>query len=91
MVAGPQLPGREERIAVRHRPDHSLEPVVISPLRDGRPIPEGAEVLSREGDGPVYDVVGAGASGKGPAKVNSGEYRDSWDRIFGGGRGRDLN
>jgi hypothetical protein len=63
----------------------------VHPLREGRPIAGGAEVvrLSPRPDAPaLYDVkvehvvpprLGAGC---GPAQVASAQYREGWDRAF---------
>lgn len=90
VIAGPKVPGRAEHVGVRHRPDHTLEPVLVAPLVDGQPVSDETEIVSRVGDG-VYEVQGrVGDLKKGPARVNSTGFRDGWDRVFGDRR-KEMN
>jgi hypothetical protein len=73
----------------------------VRPLKEGRPLAAGGEVVRLEPrkDAPaLYDVhvehavsgAAAGdASRSGPAQVATHAYRESWDRTFG--RRRELN
>lgn len=54
----------------------------LEPL--GPDTPEGEEVLTFEGEGPVLSVVDVARVVSGPAKCNSRDFRAGWDRIFGG-------
>lgn len=88
---GPDL-GNGTHPFVRHRPDHSIEAGLARPFKDGEPLNfcgDGAAVhLSHRGPGAVYDVEDLYTPEKseaksGPSMVNSSEFRDGWDRIFG--------
>jgi hypothetical protein len=89
VIPGPDLPGGG-KMALHHKPDHSLEAAVMYPLQDGVPIPENAVLVRRRDDGSeLYDVEGSVADMKrGPSKVVTRAYRDGYDRVFGR---KDLN
>lgn len=59
---------------------------VLAPLEDGRPLPEGAEIvkvaLRRDGDD-WHDVEVLYRNASGPAQVATPAYREGYDRIFG--------
>ena len=84
---------------LRARPGR-LETGEVRPMREGKPLPAGDVVsLQQRADAPaLYDVkvehVVEGPAGKGahvgPAQVATPEYRESWERVFGGG-GKELN
>lgn len=83
--AGPDL-GNGSRPFVRHTADHKIEMGVMTPVKEGQPILPGAFHLESIPGTDRYKVEGAlpaSESAKGPAKVNSGAYRDGWDGIFG--------
>ncbi len=77
--------GTEKTIRARpHRPGTAIPMgtgyAVVSPLSDGR-----VEVDTQVNpDGTVTPDDAPVLSGSGPAKVASDDYRDGWDRIFGG-------
>lgn len=78
-------------VCIRHKPDHTIQVGTIIPTRDGVPIHPGSEIVKLTSDGgPCMDVEvlydGSSESTgttKGPAKVTTQAYRESWDRIFG--------
>lgn len=68
--------------------DRGVEFGSISPLKHGQPI-NGRELLHVRGtdEAPVLDLIDRtkfGEEGDGPAMVNSQEFRDNYDKIFGG-------
>ncbi len=90
MAHGPTDDGEGARV-LRLRPGQ-LEAGEVRPMRDGKPIAPGSELvkLQRRTDVPaLYDVkvehAVAPAPGqmKGPAQVATRTYRDNWDRTFG--------
>lgn len=81
-MGGEVAPG--QRACLRHRPDHSIEPGVVADLETLEST-DNAELLVMRKEGPVYKVVSSQPlSHSGPAHVASENYRDGWDRIFGG-------
>lgn len=97
VVPGPSLPdGRI--VGIRHTPDHTAQPVILSHSEDGKPIPEDASILQpREGSN-ILDVIGTVSEmkakkgpTKGPAKVNSASFQSGWDNIFGAKKDSTLN
>src|SRR5215472_3538324 len=80
----------------------AVEAGEVRPLKEGRPLAAGGEVvrLERRADSPqLYDVkvehvVPAKAatvgSRTGPAQVATHAYRESWDRTFGANRANRL-
>ena len=85
---------------LRARPG-KLEAGEVRPLREGRPLVAGGEVVRlspRPGLAGVHDVkveyvvpgtpAPAGGDGAGPAQVATAAYRASWERTFGPGGGR---
>lgn len=81
-VVGPG-PSPGSRLVLRHKPNHELEAAEARPVKEGQPIPDGSIVIGPpEADGrrPVIATIGHA----GPAQVASDEYRDGWERIFGG-------
>ncbi len=73
-----------------------LEAGEVRPLKDGRPIPAGGQVVRlapRSGTPHLYDVdvqceaprpQGSGqADSVGPPQVATTAYRESWERTFG--------
>ena len=87
MTVGPEV-SRNQRLFVRHRPDHTIEAGTLQVLKDGDPIdPSGETVrLNHVGPGDLYEVeplYGSPSQSNGPAQVNSEAYLQGWDRIFG--------
>jgi len=91
----------EGACVLRARPGR-IEAGEVRPLREGRPLAAGGDVVrltAREGAPNVYDVdvhytvpkdTAAVDTAGGPAQVATPAYRDSWDRTFGAGRARQL-
>lgn len=84
LLAGPDL-GDGVRPFIRHTADHKIETGVMKQAPDGMPLQSGVFHLEHVGGDryKVADLSAAVASTKGPAKVNSREYRNNWDGIFG--------
>jgi hypothetical protein len=84
LLAGPDL-GDGTRPFIRHTADHKIIAGVMKQAPDGVPLHSGVFHLDRiEGDRyKVEDLSAAVVTTKGPAKVNSREYRNNWDGIFG--------
>jgi hypothetical protein len=84
---------------LRARPGR-LEAGEVRPMKEGKPLGAGEVVtLKQRADAPalfdvkVEHVVGDAATKgtqAGPAQVATPQYRESWDRVFGGGS-RELN
>jgi hypothetical protein len=84
---------------LRARPGR-IEAGEVRPVKEGRPLPAGEVVtLTKRADAPaLFDVkvehVVEGPASKrtqaGPAQVATAKYRESWERVFGGGT-RELN
>jgi hypothetical protein len=68
--------------AVNHRPDHTITTGVLRSLEDGRPLDgDVVRLTPREGGiGYNKEVL---YSRSGPAMVNSREYLDGWESVFG--------
>ena len=75
------LPGGGAVVS-RHRPDHSETVTTIVPIKDGTPIPPGAEFVTthRRSDGSM-EITSSYRHG-GPAQVATKSYRDGWERTF---------
>ena len=72
---------------VRHRANHEGETGVLRIPKEGKPLQNPIALKSVNDQGLFEVEVLAGVSepvSKGPAKVSTDEYRDGWDRIFGG-------
>lgn len=85
LLAGPDL-GEGRRAFIRHTADHKIIAGVMTQAPEGMPLQSGTFHLDHiEGDRyKVEDLsVAVAAVSKGPAKVNSREYRNNWDGIFG--------
>lgn len=68
---------------IRHLPDHKTEMGIAKPVKNGEPLHGGAVLLEARPDEPgTFDVHSVDAGG--PPKVTSDDYREGWDRIFGG-------
>ena len=85
MRLGPEIePGRG---AAMRRSDKGFSFGTFAAVKDGQPIPEGAELIcvGTEDDDGWRDVtsVYGGAERSGPAQVATPEYRMGYDRIFG--------
>ncbi len=86
---GPRLPNGSF-LGVRHLPDHTRELGEIRSLEDGKPLDDGALLLSeREGED-VLDVVSGGTVADlkqgtlpGGGQVATPAYREGYDRTFG--------
>jgi len=77
---------------LRARPGR-LDAGEVRPLKEGRPLAGGGEVVRLEPraegkalfDVKVEHVVESKRAANGPAQVATREYRDSWERTFGSG------
>ncbi len=96
LVHGETSDGEGARV-LRARPGR-LETGEVRPLRPGRPLAPGGEVvrlIQRDG-APLYDVKveyevpatseQSARAAAGPPQVSTPAYRDSWERTFGGSR-----
>jgi hypothetical protein len=87
LVGGATEDGEGARV-LRARPGQ-LEQGEVRPVREGKPLVPGAEVVSLEkrGEHPaLYDVKTVHKQEgtlSGPAQVATKQYRDSWERTFG--------
>lgn len=91
VVLGPKTEDGRQTV-IRHREDHSIELAELRSVEDGKPMPEGAELVQLSGKGPAYKVESIYDSRKGPAKVTTGKYRDNYDVVFGNKTAsKDLN
>lgn len=71
--------------AVRHTADHRFETARMRPLKDGAAINGQRVVFAKQSTDGILDVVGEYAPrGGGPAQVATDDYREGWERIFGG-------
>ena len=75
----------------RHRPDHSTQLAVATPMVTGKPMAAGEEhvTIKNLGDG-TYEITGSYVHGarSGPAQVATDGYRTRWEQTFnapGGG------
>lgn len=75
---------------IRHLPDDSVRVGTMTPSKDGVPLQPGSEILRlTKGEGVGYDVEvvygeqDRASRNKGPSKVSSPAYKDSWERIWG--------
>jgi hypothetical protein len=100
LVHGPTDDGEGARVLRARR--GSVEAGEVRPLKEGRPLAAGGEIvrLERRADAPaLYDVKvehvvsekgdkddDAAGSRNGPAQVATHAYRESWDRTFGATR-----
>lgn len=72
---------------VRQRPNDEMEVGLLRNPQEGKPMnsPLAMKAVNETGLYEVEELVsGTLAPSKGPAKVNSDEFRTGWDRIFGG-------
>jgi hypothetical protein len=81
IVLGPDL-GDGTRPAIRHTADHRMEAGLVRQVKDGEPLPEDAMYVERI-EGNRYSCKPA-LEHKGPSLAATPEYRNGWDRIFGG-------
>lgn len=84
--AGPQLEGGV-RPFVRHTADHQIQVGLMSQAEEVQLPEEGAlhfEQIPGTNRFKIEPILGSGCLGtKGPAKVNSVQFRNNWDGIFG--------
>ena len=66
---------------VKVRGDGTKSMTVSFPLREGRPLPPGAEHFVHVGGGEYRKMALGG--GQGPAQVATEDYRQGWETIFG--------
>lgn len=71
---------------VRHCSDCSAQTGFVKKVENGEPLYDGAVLLeSRPGEPGAFNVLSTYKAEKsGPAQVATKDYRDGWDRIFGG-------
>lgn len=81
---GPEL-APEHYAAVRER-GGATEPIVVRKVREGESLTDDALVLEKTDHPNRFAVteVRALRAGHGPAQVASPQYRENFDRIFGG-------
>ena len=92
LVPGPAI--GNGRLFVRHNANHEVSVGVLHPVKEGENI-AGRDVLRLDHiEGQRYAVTELNSTAKptsapassdktGPAQVNTKNYRDGWDRIFG--------
>ena len=69
---------------VRHLPDCTTQIGLARRAKEGEPIYDGALLVEpRQNEPGVFNVLGTHKT-PGPARVATPEYREGWDRIFGG-------
>jgi hypothetical protein len=78
--------GHGERLAYRRR-DGEIETGVVRELEDGRPLPEGAELVQMNIPPGCDGECGGWHSAttvyrNGPAQVATPKYREGYDRVF---------
>lgn len=83
VIPGPMV-GERSQVFHRYRTGEAPYTQVMRHVREGESIDESAVCLRRRGDSNKYDVEPLLGGGDGPAQVATEEYRDGWDRIFGG-------
>ena len=83
MVGSEIAPG--VRHVVRRRGDGDLQLGHFHEVKEGQPIPPGAEVVlvGKPGDDGWRDVESIYGGRSGPPQVATPEYREGYDRIFG--------
>jgi hypothetical protein len=79
LVMGPDL-GNERRPFLRRNSD-GIQAGIMSPVKEGMPLPEDSFYIEHRGPGPVYKVTPLGKSKSRPATAG---YLKGWDRVFGG-------
>jgi hypothetical protein len=79
LIMGPDL-GNERRPFFRRNSD-GIQAGIMSPVKEGMPIPEDSFYIEHQGPGPVYKVT---PLGKSKSRPTTREYRKNYDRIFGG-------
>jgi hypothetical protein len=85
VIPGPQLPNGNS-ICIRHSADHSLTLGEVHPVKEGEPLHDDAVLLKHRENSGVYDIIGSVGDMKAgkPSMVNSQQYKDRWESIFGG-------
>lgn len=71
---------------IRHRSNCTTEAGFVKQAKEGEPLYDGAVLLEPRGQEPgAFNVVSTYKAQKsGPAQVATNEYREGYDRIFGG-------
>jgi hypothetical protein len=83
LIPGPELEGGG-CLAIHHKPDHSIEPAIMYPFKEGSPISEDARIAVRREGSDYYEMSESISSmKKGPPNVTTKAYREGFDRIFG--------
>ncbi|HEY8098611.1 MAG TPA: hypothetical protein VIE65_21305 [Methylobacter sp.] len=76
---------------IRHFPDHHIETGTLRKIENGKPIPEGSELVSLSITDHGYHIETLYKSdNSGPPKVNNSAFRSGWDRIFAHKEKKDL-
>jgi hypothetical protein len=79
LIMGPDL-GNERRPYLRKN-SAGVQAGIMSPVKEGVPLPEDSFYIEHQGPGPIYKVTSLGHSKSKPATAG---YRKNYDRIFGG-------
>jgi hypothetical protein len=91
LKVGPDM-GGQVRPFVRHTADHEIKFGVMRPVAEGEPL-TGNEFMvePKDPEHGIYSVKqldlpkpGSGMAHSGPALANSREFKDGWERTFGG-------
>lgn len=81
LVLGPDL-GENHRPYCRKN-SSGIQAGIMRPVKDGETLTEDAVFIERQGSGPVYKVTPVFEKSS-RSKPATAEYRDGWNRIFGG-------
>lgn len=75
--------GQDARVAKR-RTDEGEQLVTIQSAKDGMPMPPGSDIADVDGECRDGWHTATSLYKNGSAQVTTPEYRDGWERIFGG-------
>ena len=87
VLLGNQTPEGTQALRIK---DGEASPCILSPVVEGRPIPENSELISvtpRAANPRICDVNPAYVGKKGPARVATKAYSDGYDKVFANSRG----
>ena len=70
---------------IRHDSNHEITAGFAKRVENGEPLMPGAVFVEASPEPGTFNVIGSyQPEGSGPPRVSSNEYREGWDRIFGG-------
>jgi hypothetical protein len=79
LIMGPDL-GNDRKLFLRKNSD-GVQSGIMTPVKDGMPLPDNSFYIEHRGPGPLYSVT---PLGKSKSKPTTAGYRKNFDRIFGG-------